>query len=205
MKKQMLALIATLLLPGSAGARTSSDKLPIGLEALRWGMTKAEAQTHYRLLGPETALPEGTPATDQAGTRVAPYHWKNCTFEIYFYFGGPRPSLDDIELFQLAGESQPCADQARADLLAHYGPADDHDGATMPTDDRLAWLSEGAKYDKAHPEEVAKRYQGLSAMEQFQARAKAAGATARFMVLRGSLGVRVFLYAPDGPGRIVFD
>ena len=199
------AFALTVLLSGCAGASPPAGKLPLGLESLRWGMTKAEAESRYRLLAPQTALPPGTPASDQAGTRIAPYRWKGCTFEIFFYFGGAHPDLDDIELFQLAGESQPCAAQARADLIARYGPADGTGNAITGVNDWLTWLSDGAKYDRAHPEEAAKRYAGLSAMERFQARAKTPGATARFMFLHGSLGVRVLLFSPDGPGRTIFN
>jgi len=205
------AAFAACFFPVTVLAQSSTDVMPLGLEKLRWGMTISEAQAQYRLLGPETALPPGTPMTNQRGTRIASYKWKGCTFEVYFYFAGPPPreSLDEIDLFQQEGDTPPCADDARADLMAHYGPADGHGSATTPSNNFLDWLSDAAKefaeYNREHPEKAAERYQGLSAIERFHARAREHGPKANFMSLNGTLGVRVFLYSQQGEPRFIYN
>jgi len=183
--------------------------LPIGLEKLRWGMTKTEAEREYRLLAPETPLPPDQPASNQMAKRIAPYNWKSCTFEVLFYFSEPsadqspdKESLDEVNIFQQGSVPKSCADEVRADLFAHYGDADSHGLATTPTDDELVWLTEAAKYDKAHPDEVAKRYKGLDPLQRFLARASAPGPKARFISAAAPFGIRIFLYSPNGKPRI---
>ena len=208
MRLPLTALIALMtgLAPLPARTQPSSDDFPLGLAGLQWGMEKAQASERYLRLAPEAALPTDLPASTQAATRIAPYKRKSCTFEVLFYFysDGGIQRLSEVNVFQVQPDSPNCANDVREDLIAHYGKTEDHGTLITPTDDELVWLTDAAKYDKEHPEETAKKYQGMDAMQRLITKANAPGPKARFINVPGSFGVRVFLYSPNGPGRIIF-
>lgn len=204
MRRSLAALIVMAGLAPVLARAQPADDLPLGLTGLQWGMEKAKASEIYLRLAPATALSADQPDSTQGATRIAPYKWKSCNFEILFYFYGDARRLNEINIFQIKPDSPDCANDVRDDLIAHYGKTDDHGTSVMPTDDELVWLTDAAKYDKEHPDETAKRYQGMNSMQRLIAKSNAPGPKARFINVPGSFGVRVFLYSPVGPGRIIF-
>ena len=199
-------LIATTIALFSVALPAAAETLPFSLDGFHWRMTSAEARQHYPALGPQHEHPADFPLTDQNVILVGPYAWKDCVFDLSFNFAtvDSQELLAGIDVTERQNGSPACADEMRRELRAQFGEADSSGTLIVPSDAELVWETPESRYDKAHPDEVARRYQGMNAMDRFMARAKSGrGAKARFVV--SPWGPRAFLFAPGMPGRITFN
>lgn len=101
-----------------ASTAAAAAPLPLGFDALHWGMTRQQAADALPFLKAAIALRPPPLASGSVEISGGGYAWHECRFAVFFKF--ESDALVDLKAVQ-TGSSQACHDDALAAFTEAYG------------------------------------------------------------------------------------